>query len=197
MSCSLDNVTIIRDRATGEHILSFHASCLLTSLYAGMSKSFGFAQFTSVDEARRFLEPNFPFVIMPPPSHSTSGAPPPFPIPEEARRVKIDFSQSANPAENAAGRRRFNDTGANDGTRDIGSAHVPVILLRGLDVGSTLDTIAEAMRGSGGVGKQAAKGMKRILLIKDRVSKISLGIAFVEFVDVQVRDSEDFYLPRF
>lgn len=151
-----------------------------------MSKSFGFAQFTSIAEAQRFLEPNFPFVLVPPPSHAIGGT---YPTDDgsRARRVKIDFSQSANPADGGMRSRgpRAPD-GANDGTRDIGSAHVSVILLRGLDVGSTLDTIADALRSSEGPGRKSAKGMKRIILVKNKVSKISLGFAFVEFVDVQV-----------
>ncbi|KAF9514875.1 hypothetical protein BS47DRAFT_1294617 [Hydnum rufescens UP504] len=164
---TLENVTIIRDRATG------------------MSKSFGFAQFTSIAEAQRFLEPNFPFVLVPPPSHAIGGT---YPTDDgsRARRVKIDFSQSTNPADSGMRSRgpRGGDA-SNDGTRDIGSAHVSVILLRGLDVGSTLDIIADALRSSEGPGRKSAKGMKRIILAKHKVSKISLGFAFVEFVDVQ------------
>ncbi|KAF8326098.1 uncharacterized protein EI90DRAFT_3281756 [Cantharellus anzutake] len=159
------NVTIIRDRGTG------------------MSKSFGFAQFLSLNEAQRFLEPNFPYITLPPPSHVSST--PLNADDSRTRRVKIDYSQSANPdaPPRRSGPRLIE--GATDGTRDIGSAHVPVILLRNMDIGSTLDTIAEALRGSEGPGRQSAKGMRRIILIKDRISKISRGVAFVEFVDVQ------------
>lgn len=42
------------------------------------------------------------------------------------------------------------------------------------------------MRYSSGVGKEGAKGMKRIILIKDRVTMASFGFAFVEFIDVEV-----------
>ncbi|KAJ8699753.1 hypothetical protein PTI98_002844 [Pleurotus ostreatus] len=41
------------------------------------------------------------------------------------------------------------------------------------------------MRYSSGVGKEGAKGMKRIILIKDRVTMASFGFAFVEFIDVE------------
>ena len=150
----------------------------------GMSKSFGFAQFSSLGEAQRFLEPSFPYITLPPPSHVSSATH--SPDESRVRRVKIDYSQSANP--DAPPRRNGPRLieGATDGTRDIGSAHVPIILLRNMDVSSTLETIAGALRGSEGPGRQSARGMKRIILVKDRVSKISRGVAFVEFVDVQV-----------
>ncbi len=152
-----------------------------------MSKSFGFAQFSSLGEAQRFLEPSFPYITLPPPSHVASATH--SPDESRVRRVKIDYSQSANP--DAPPRRNGPRLieGATDGTRDIGSAHVPIILLRNMDISSTLETIAEALRSSEGPGRQSAKGMKRIILVKDRVSKISRGVAFVEFVDVQVRRS--------
>ena len=44
------------------------------------------------------------------------------------------------------------------------------------------------MKLSAGPGKDGAKGMRRIILIKDKVTMASWGFAFVEFVDVQVRD---------
>lgn len=74
----------------------------------------------------------------------------------------------------------------NDGTRDIGSAQAPVLLFRGLDPLSGPQAIYQAMKNSSGVGKEGAKGMKRIILIKDKVTMASFGFAFVEFVDVQV-----------
>lgn len=49
------------------------------------------------------------------------------------------------------------------------------------------------MKNSAGPGKEGAKGMKRIILIKDKVTMTSWGFAFVEFVDVQVRCT---LLPR-
>ena len=74
----------------------------------------------------------------------------------------------------------------NDGTRDIGNTQAPVLLFRGLDPLSGPQTIAQAMKNSSGFGKEGAKGMKRIVLIKDKVTLASWGFAFVEFVDVQV-----------
>ncbi|KAJ8582320.1 hypothetical protein M405DRAFT_571562 [Rhizopogon salebrosus TDB-379] len=51
--CNIETVTIIRDRSTG------------------ISKGFGFAQFPSVEHARAFVDPLFPFVQVPPPWHFT------------------------------------------------------------------------------------------------------------------------------
>jgi len=73
----------------------------------------------------------------------------------------------------------------NDGTRDIGNTQGPVLLFRGLDPLSGPQAIAQAMMNSAGPGKNGAKGMKRIILIKDRVTLASFGFAFVEFVDNQ------------
>lgn len=160
-----------------------------------MSKSFGFAQFAGLEDAQAFLEPNFPFVTLPPPSYVPPGGLATTEDEESrVRRAKIDYSQSANPHSDPsrpprAGPRSGNGFDTNDGTRDIGSAHVPVILLRGLDTVSTPENIGQTLHESEGPGKKSAKGMRRVILIRDRASKISLGIAFVEFVDVQVGSS--------
>ncbi|EGO21762.1 hypothetical protein SERLADRAFT_474611 [Serpula lacrymans var. lacrymans S7.9] len=73
----------------------------------------------------------------------------------------------------------------NDGTRDIGNTQAPVLLFRGLDPLSGPQAIAQAMKSSSGIGKDGAKGMKRIILIKDKVTLASFGFTFVEFVDIQ------------
>ncbi|KAF8136243.1 hypothetical protein EV363DRAFT_1428656 [Boletus edulis] len=136
--CNIETVTIIRDRSTG------------------ISKGFGFAQFASVEHARAFVDPLFPFIT-----------------------IKIDYSQSALPHDK--GRRQ----NANDGTRDIGNAPAAVLLFRGLDPLSGPQAIAQAMMGSAGLGKEGHKGMKRIILIKDKVTLASFQFTFVEFVDIQ------------
>ena len=74
----------------------------------------------------------------------------------------------------------------NDGTRDIGNAQAPILLLRGLDPLSGPQAIAQSMYSSSGPGKEGGKGIKRIILIKDKVTMASFGFAFVEFIDVQV-----------
>lgn len=75
----------------------------------------------------------------------------------------------------------------NDGTRDIGNTQAAVLLFRGLDSLSGPQAIYQAMLSSSGLDKKGAKGMRRIILIKDKVTMASFGFAFVEFVDVQVK----------
>lgn len=94
--------------------------------------------------------------------------------------MKIDFSQSLHPPERG-GRRQ-----GNDGTRDIGNTQSPVVLLRGLDYSSSLEVIAQGLRMSAGPGKEGAKGMTRVMLIKDKYTGASWGFGFAEFIDVQV-----------
>lgn len=135
-----------------------------------------------------FVDPQFPFVQVPPPaSHGATvranfykaletGAP------HTGRRVKIDYSQSASHEKG-----RPVKGNVNDGTRDIGNSQAAVLLFRGLDPLSGPQAIHQAMRNSSGVGKEGAVGMKRIILIKDKATLASFGFAFVEFVDAVVR----------
>ncbi|KAJ7172735.1 hypothetical protein C8R46DRAFT_1190468 [Mycena filopes] len=167
--CSIETVTIIRERSSGS------------------SKGFGFAQFPTIEHARSFVDPLFPFIQVPPPASHGASATAAFytaletGLPHNGRRVKIDFSQSATPHEKG----RMNRGNTNDGTRDIGNSQAAVLLFRGLDPLSGPQAIHQAMLSSSGVGKEGAKGMKRIVLIKDKVTMASFGFAFVEFVDPQ------------
>ncbi|KAK2460530.1 hypothetical protein APHAL10511_007000 [Amanita phalloides] len=167
--CSIETVTIIRERSSGT------------------SKGFGFAQFTSTEHARTFVDPLFPFIQVPPPaSHGASATAAFYKALEtgashNGRRVKIDYSQSASPHD----KNRFNKGNMNDGTRDIGNTQSPILLFRGLDPLSGPQAIYQAMLYSSGPGRQGPKGMRRIILIKDKVTMASYGFAFVEFVDVQ------------
>ncbi|KAH9857720.1 hypothetical protein C2E23DRAFT_805452 [Lenzites betulinus] len=155
----------------------------------GVSKGFGFAQFTSTEHARAFVDPLFPFIQIPPPASHGATATAAFyraieagnPTPAGGRRVKIDYSQSAAPGE----RRAKGPFQTNDGTRDIGNTQAPVLLFRGLDPLSGPQAIAQAMKTSSGPSKEGAKGMRRIILIKDKNTTASWGFAFVEFIDVQ------------
>lgn len=134
------------------------------------------------------MDPLFPFIQVPPPASHGASATAAFykaletGVQHGGRRVKIDYSQSATPHEKGRTIRQ----NMNDGTRDIGNAQVPILLFRGLDPLSGPQAILQAMKGSSGLGKEGAKGMKRIILIKDKVTMASFGFAFVEFVDVQV-----------
>ncbi|KAJ6611748.1 hypothetical protein B0H10DRAFT_2054936 [Mycena sp. CBHHK59/15] len=167
--CSIETVTIIRERSSGS------------------SKGFGFAQFPTIDHARAFVDPLFPFIQVPPPASHGASATAAFykaletGLPHNGRRVKIDYSQSATPHEKG----RMNRGNLNDGTRDIGNSQAAILLFRGLDPLSGPQAIHQAMLSSSGPGKEGAKGMKRIILIKDKVTLASFGFAFVEFVDAQ------------
>ncbi|KAF8496702.1 hypothetical protein F5888DRAFT_1803888 [Russula emetica] len=154
----------------------------------GQSKGFGFAQFATVEAARAFVDPQFPFIQVPPPAAHGASATAAFYKAlktggqHSGRRVKIDYSQSANPNTGGRSGRMAN---ANDGTRDIGNSPAAILLFRGLDPLSGPQAIELAMKTSSGPHKEGAKGMKRIILIKDKTTLASWGFAFVEFVDVQ------------
>jgi RNA-binding protein 5/10 len=134
------------------------------------------------------VDPQFPFIQVPPPASHGASATAAFHKAlktggqHSGRRVKIDYSQSANPN---AGGRSGRLANANDGTRDIGNSPAAILLFRGLDPLSGPQAIELAMRTSSGPHKEGAKGMKRIILIKDKTTLASWGFAFVEFVDVQ------------
>lgn len=149
------SVTIIRDRNTG------------------LSKSFGFAEFASPEAARVFVEPNFPFIYVPPKASQLAQG-----YSEDAgRRVKIDYSQSAQPRGPVGNRMH------NDGTRDIGNTQAPVVLLRGVDFAATVEEISEAVKESTGSKNDGLKGARKVMLVRDRLSKASLGFAFVEYIN--------------
>ncbi|QRV86137.1 G-patch domain protein [Ceratobasidium sp. AG-Ba] len=148
------SVTIIRDRNTG------------------MSKCFGFAEFASPEAARIFVEPNFPFIYVPPKASQLAQGY----SEENGRRVKIDFSQSAQPRGPAGNRVH------NDGTRDIGNTQAPVVLLRGVDFAATVIEISDAIKACAGPQGDGLKGARKVMLARDRLSKASLGFAFVEYV---------------
>jgi RNA-binding protein 5/10 len=138
------------------------------------------------------VDPQFPFIQVPPPaSHGASATAAFYKAlktggQHSGRRVKIDYSQSANPNTGGRSGRMAN---ANDGTRDIGNSPSAILLFRGLDPLSGPQAIELAMKTSSGPHKEGAKGMKRIILIKDKTTLASWGFAFVEFVDVQVLSS--------
>ncbi|KAG8896600.1 hypothetical protein FRC01_011710 [Tulasnella sp. 417] len=77
----------------------------------------------------------------------------------------------------------------NDGIRDIGSAPTPLLLLRSLDKGTTIDDIAEALRSAEGPNGSGAQAMKRIMLVRDRGTSQSWGFAFIEMLDVDTAKS--------
>ncbi|CAE6462435.1 unnamed protein product [Rhizoctonia solani] len=138
-----------------------------------LSKSFGFAEFASPEAARVFVEPNFPFIYIPPKASQLAQG-----YSEDAgRRVKIDFSQSAQPRGPAGNRMH------NDGTRDIGNTQSPVVLLRGVDFQATVEEISEAIKESTGPKCEGLKGARKVMLVRDKQTKASLGFAFVEYIN--------------
>ena len=74
MGCKIDEVTIIKDRATGN------------------SKRFGFVRFASVEHARSFVEPNFPAIDWKTPKIAK--------VNDDGNVVKIDYSQTEKPGPN-------------------------------------------------------------------------------------------------
>ncbi|CAE6432359.1 unnamed protein product [Rhizoctonia solani] len=153
-------------------LATHHAFCFVYLFLLGVSKSFGFAEFTSPEAARVFVEPNFPFIYVPPKASQLAQG-----YSEDAgRRVKIDYSQSAQPRGPAGNRMH------NDGTRDIGNTQAPVVLLRGVDFQATVGEIAEAVKESTGPKCDGLKGARKVMLIRDKQTKASLGFAFVEYI---------------
>ncbi len=59
----------------------------------------------------------------------------------------------------------------------------PVVLLRGIDGVTTPAAVAVALRTARGPGQEGSKGLKRVLLIKDKMTGLGSGFAFLEFVD--------------
>jgi RNA-binding protein 5/10 len=119
------------------------------------------------------VEPNFPFIYVPPKASQLAQG-----YSEDAgRRVKIDYSQSAQPRGPAGNRMH------NDGTRDIGNTQTPVVLLRGVDFAATVAEISEAVKESTGPECDGLKGARKVMLVRDRLSKASLGFAFVEYIN--------------
>ncbi|KAI8581317.1 hypothetical protein K450DRAFT_232464 [Umbelopsis ramanniana AG] len=169
MEASIDQVTLIKDRETGE------------------SRKFAFVKFTSVGHAEEFVTKNYPFIYM------------------DRQRVRIDFSRKEAKQEGAGWRcvkcGKVNDEmrrnclecrmvnpnpslpvqrptdpetfAINDGLRDISALPSHLLLIRGLDQLTTKDTILNIFADS--------VGFRRALLIRERLTQMSSGFAFLEF----------------
>ncbi|BEI87992.1 uncharacterized protein CcaverHIS019_0107100 [Cutaneotrichosporon cavernicola] len=159
-----------------EHGYNVESCKIVRERASGQSKGFGFAQFATLEQAKRFMDDNYPHVTMPALfGHS------------EPRRVKIDFAGSRledapAPAPQIGAR--------HDGTRDIGQpgGGSRVLLLRGLDPGTYAGEVVrrlaeEVIRMLGkGTQRDAEACISRVAMIVDRASAISWGFAFVELV---------------
>ncbi|KAI5481851.1 RNA-binding protein [Pseudohyphozyma bogoriensis] len=177
LGASVDSTTVIYDRPTGQ------------------SKRYGFAKFSSVEHARAFVEPNFPSVVW-----RERGRP----GPDDGLRIKINYSQKSGGwrEDQGAGARLTEDQRKategsappqsfymNDGTRDVGSAPTQILLLRGLDPLTSEEGIVAAlgaMRGRAGNEIREGKGVKKVMITRDRASRSSWGFCFVQFADVRL-----------
>lgn len=90
-------------------------------------------------------------------------------------------SYSYNPAADS------NASNINDGARDIGGTPTSILLLRGLDPISTEKEIAQHLQHIPDPSQTVLpESIRKVMLIKDRLSRASWGYAFVQFSDVQV-----------
>ncbi|KAH9459470.1 hypothetical protein Pst134EA_019623 [Puccinia striiformis f. sp. tritici] len=78
-------------------------------------------------------------------------------------------------------------TNLNDGARDIGGTPTSILLLRGLDPLSTEQEIAQHLQHIPDPSQTVLpESLRKVMLIKDRLTRSSWGYAFVQFADVQV-----------
>jgi hypothetical protein len=196
MGCQIDTITIIFDKETG------------------VSKRFAFARFVSVEHARSFVEPNFPSVVWhdrtgrgdpadnglrvkidysqtdrPP---NRPGGPPRASLAARQRTQAVQQKscythphRTASPPKAPLEPPRP----VNDGQRDIGPAPSATLLIRGLDPLTREHEIASALDGQSGLAASVAAGdgARMVMLAKDRITKASLGFAFVTYKDAKVR----------
>ncbi|RIA90804.1 hypothetical protein C1645_768925 [Glomus cerebriforme] len=172
LHASIENIRLIRDRRTGD------------------SRRFAFVKFTSVEHARQFIEANHPFIMM------------------EDIRVRVEYSNSASAEDEGwackncgflnykkreschqchhskkesmvSGSLHLAPTNSffNDGENDLGQVPHHILLVRGLDPLTTEETLYAAT-------SQVA-ALRRVLLIKDRASRMSWGFAFLDYHDIQ------------
>ncbi|SCV72033.1 BQ2448_4727 [Microbotryum intermedium] len=194
MTTSVESANVIFDRATGQ------------------SRRYGFGKFASVEHARSVVEPNFqrgiPWTDRVPnrdAATATSSSSPSEYI------VKVNFASKAGGYKNEQGaesrgaemrwtedRRRDGlvpgrvttpqqGVYVNDGTRDIGTTHSSLILLRKLDALTSEDEIWKALAGLEGVAGQTIRergGIIKIMMARERATRSSWGFAFVKLKDV-------------
>ncbi|CAG8547476.1 3499_t:CDS:10 [Ambispora gerdemannii] len=138
----------------------------------GTSRRYAFVKFTSVEHARQFIEANHPFIIV------------------DKVRVNIAYSHSASvedegwACKSVSGSLHSASSGSflnfNDGSKDASFYPHSFLLVRGLDPLTTEESLYSA------INPISPQGMlKRVLLIKDRASRISWGFAFLEYRDIQ------------
>ncbi|RUS13969.1 hypothetical protein BC938DRAFT_477592 [Jimgerdemannia flammicorona] len=187
------------------HIPSPHPRPILS----GFSRCFAFVKFTSVEHARQFMDKRYPYIMMNDHrvridySHNSGAGDDEawtcrncavlnykkratcfqcslpmqesIPTPGQTAYHHHPSAASGSPASGSGAA----DYGINDGTRDVGHAPHHVLLVRGLDNLTTGEGVHAAF-------VALSSAVRRTLLVKDRMSRMSWGFAFVEFPDVQV-----------
>ncbi|GAO52468.1 hypothetical protein SAICODRAFT_171139 [Saitoella complicata NRRL Y-17804] len=170
---SVESVVLIRDKETKE------------------SRCFAFAKFVSVEHARQYVEQHYPYMAMGPNQHrvkiaysrETRGG-------EEGWTCKscetLNYSRreacfkcnlAKTDSEGTLTRSLPPSIPINDGTRDSATSPSQFLLLRNLDPLTTEPLIARAIT-------KLHTSATRILLVKDRATRVSWGFAFVECRDV-------------
>ncbi|KAI8095448.1 hypothetical protein BDF21DRAFT_405891 [Thamnidium elegans] len=172
MEASIDNVSLIKDRDTGE------------------SRKFAFIRFTSVGHAIQFVEKFRTFDM------NSYRVRVDYCKKNKQEEEKDEWRCSKCGNFNVVTRRscteckysyisssneiRTNETETieiNDGTKDISDIPSNMLLLRQLDHLTTEESIFEAV--------SSLEGVYRTLLIRDKLTRMSCEFAFVEFIDVQ------------
>ncbi|CAG8519615.1 5604_t:CDS:2 [Ambispora leptoticha] len=180
LQASIENIRLIKDHKTGT------------------SRRYAFVKFTSVEHARQFIEANHPYIIIDKVrvniaySHSAS-------VEDEGwackscRHLNYKWLDRCHQCKNlkrvdliieVSGSLHSASSGSflnfNDGSKDASIYPHNILLVRGLDPLTTEESLYSA------INSISPQGMlKRVLLIKDRASRISWGFAFLEYRDIQ------------
>ncbi|CAG8605852.1 6040_t:CDS:10 [Funneliformis mosseae] len=189
LHASIENIRLIRDRRTGD------------------SRRFAFVKFTSVEHARQFIEANHPFIMMEDirvrVEYSNSAS-----AEDEGWACKncgfLNYKKReschqchhskkgvirlwenttepfwASSQSMVSGSLHLAPTNSffNDGANDLAQVPHHILLVRGLDPLTTEETLYAS-------ASQVA-ALRRVLLIKDRASRMSWGFAFLDYHDVQ------------
>ncbi|KAJ3336520.1 hypothetical protein HDU93_002659 [Gonapodya sp. JEL0774] len=181
LGADLESVKIVRDKKTVSGIRKLTKRLF----YPGESKGFAFAKFFSIEHARKFVDAHYPHITI-------SGV-----------RIRVDFSRNSytpdsnrysqpsgmhgipgaafsqatlapagpgNPGLHAQG-------GVNDGQQDVGQTAHMTLLVRGLDTMTTEETLYSAF-------KAINPPPLQVRLIRDRLTHLSWGFAFIEYKDM-------------
>jgi RNA-binding protein 5/10 len=142
-----------------------------------VQKATAFVKFASLAGAERFVEDNYPSILMPA-LYAQS----------EPKRVRIDFAAPLA-RDTVTDVRQKNGQVPHDGMRDVGTPANGnrVLLLRQVDPSATLEMVSERIAqeiarlvGRPGETTQSCEAIERIVAISDKAEGWSWGIYFVE-----------------